>query len=91
LSADSPRVQSFVLRFVQDAPQDGAASAPAWRGVIVNVQSNTEVNFTEFADAVAFIARDVPLGEFSFGATNDERSMTNDVRPSSSVVRQLGE
>jgi len=54
-------VESFVLRFVQDAPENSASN---WRAVVVHVQTNAEKNFTDFADAVAFIARYVPLGEF---------------------------
>ncbi len=70
-SADSPRVESFVLRFVQDAP----ASARGWHAVIVHVQTNEEKTFSDFADAVAFIARYVPIGDFSFegGGMKDER------------------
>ncbi|MBI5300570.1 MAG: hypothetical protein HY868_00420 [Chloroflexi bacterium] len=67
MSFESPRVESFVLRFVHDTPDDGASpDAHAWRGVVVHVQSNTEINFTDFADAVAFIARYVPVGNFIF-------------------------
>lgn len=84
MSGESPRVESFVLRFVQDTPNEGASS---WRAVILHVQSNEEKSFTRFADAVAFIARYVPLGDFVF-ATNDERRKTEDLRPSSFVLRQ---
>jgi hypothetical protein len=65
LSPDSPRVESFVLRFVQDAAED-AANSRAWHAVVVHVQSNEEKTFTDFADAVAFIARYVPVGDFVF-------------------------
>ncbi|CAG0947686.1 hypothetical protein ANRL1_04426 [Anaerolineae bacterium] len=72
MSPDSPRVESFVLRLVHDAPEDGApADAHAWRGVIVHVQTNEEKSFTHFADAVAFIARYVPVGDFVFPAIKD--------------------
>lgn len=63
MSATSPRVESFVLRFVQDAPENNASN---WHAVIVHVQTNEEKTFTDFADAVAFIARYVPIGDFSF-------------------------
>lgn len=62
-SADNPRVESFVLRFVQDAPENGASN---WHVVVVHVQTNEEKTFTDFADAVAFIARYVPVGNFVF-------------------------
>jgi len=58
LSLVSPQVESFVLRFVRDVSDPDAS---AWRGVVVHVQSNTASNFTDFADAVAFIARYVPI------------------------------
>lgn len=67
MSLVSPQVESFVLRFVRDVSEpDAAAHASAWRGVVVHVQSNTAVNFTAFADAVAFIAHYVPLGKTFF-------------------------
>lgn len=67
MSNDSPQVESFVVRFIHDAPEQRA-----WRGVIVHVQSNTEENFSDFAAAVAFIARYVPVEKISanqIGAT----------------------
>ncbi len=63
MSTDSTHVESFVLRFVQDAPNDGASQ---WHTVVVHVQSNEEKTFSDFADALAFIARYVPIGEFDF-------------------------
>jgi hypothetical protein len=67
MMSETPRVESFVLRFVQDAPNEGAS---LWRAVIVHVQTNEEKTFTDFADAVAFITRYVPIGDFQF---KDER------------------
>ncbi len=66
MPTDSPQVESFVLRFVQDAPNDGADSVRQWHAVVVHVQTNEEKTFTDFADAVAFIARYVQIGDFSF-------------------------
>jgi hypothetical protein len=86
LPTDSPRVESFVLRFVQDAPNDGASDShelaslnssskesdatqrvrASWHAVAVHVQTNEEKSFTDFADAIAFISRYVPLGDFVF-------------------------
>ena len=63
MPTDSPRVESFVLRFVQDAPETGASQLHV---VVVHVQTNEEKTFTDFADAVAFIARYVQIGDFSF-------------------------
>lgn len=67
MPAASPRVESFVLRFVQDVQNERVS----WHAVVVHVQSNQEKNFTDFADAVAFIARYVPIGDFVF-KTKDE-------------------
>lgn len=71
MSPDSPRVESFVLRFVHDAPDEGVLPSRTWHGVVIRVQTNEEKTFAHFADAVAFIARYVPVGEFYF---KDERS-----------------
>lgn len=65
MSPDSPRVESFVVRFVHDTSESDAPSR-AWHAVVVHVQSNEEKPFTDFADAVAFIARYVPVGDFVF-------------------------
>ena len=54
----SPQVESFVVRFIHDAPEQRA-----WRCVIVHVQSRVEENFSDFADAIAFIARYVPVAQ----------------------------
>jgi hypothetical protein len=72
-----------VLRFVKDAQNERAT----WHAVVVHVQSNEEKSFTDFADAVAFIARYVPIGDFVF-TTKDEGRKTEDLRPSSFVLRQ---
>jgi hypothetical protein len=84
VSSDSPRVESFVLRFVQDAPNGGASG---WHAVVVHVQTNEEKTFSDFADAVAFIARYVPLGDFVFKA-EDVSPTTNGGH--ASVIRSQG-
>ncbi len=75
MPTESPRVESFVLRFVQDASEHDVSS---WHAVVLHVQSNEEKSFTDFADAVAFIARYVPLGDFVFNATEDKGRKTKD-------------
>ena len=72
MPTDSPSVESFVLRFVQDAPSNGADSLRQWHAVVVHVQTNEEKTFTDFADAVAFIARYVTIGDFQFQRMKDE-------------------
>jgi hypothetical protein len=84
-------VESFVLRFVQDAPSNGADSVRPWHAVVVHVQTNEEKTFTDFADAAAFIARYVPIGDFIFKATEDGLPKTEHFRPRSSVIGQTGE
>jgi hypothetical protein len=57
-------VASFVLRFVQetsDASPD--FDRTPWRGLIKHVQSNDELQFTSFADAIAFISGYVDLDD----------------------------
>jgi len=64
MPAPTPRVESFVLRFIGDVPEgDVPASRRAWHGVIVHVQSNEEKAFAHFAEAAAFIARYVPVDD----------------------------
>jgi hypothetical protein len=68
-SAETPRIESFVLRFVEDVPEAEPENARrAWHAVILHVQTKEEKSFANFADAVAFIARYVPVGEFAFPA-----------------------
>ncbi len=66
-AAETPRIESFILRFIEDIPEAGPESAGrSWHAVILHVQSKEEKTFANFADAVAFIARYVPVGEFAF-------------------------
>ncbi len=71
MSSETPRVESFVLRFVTDAPEQGAEPGQTWHGIVVHVQTNAEKSFTHLADAVAFIARYIPVGDFSFQDQDD--------------------
>lgn len=49
-------VTSFVLRMTQDLWRDGQGDPKVqWRGHIRHVQSDEEISFTDFADAVAFV------------------------------------
>ncbi len=59
-------VVSFVLRFVCDDPTDGvaiAARCTAWHGVIRHVQTNEELHFAHWPDAVGFISKYVNINE----------------------------
>lgn len=81
MTSDSPRIEAYVLRFVLDAADTAsdaarlAANLPEyqanppvghWRGVVIRVQTQEEKIFSNFADAVAFIARNVNIGDFVF-------------------------
>jgi hypothetical protein len=62
LAAPETHLVSFVLRFVCEGLAN-LADKPAgeWHGVLRHVQSNTELHFTRWEDAVAFIAQHVEL------------------------------
>jgi hypothetical protein len=56
-----------VVRFVDATPAADAAEGaeqpqPGWHGTVRHVQSETELRFTRWQDAVAFIARYVDIG-----------------------------
>lgn len=62
LLAPETRLASFVLRFVCDrAASDGAGPLADWHGVLRHVQSNRELHFTRWEEAVAFISQHVDL------------------------------
>ena len=72
MSSETPRVDSFVLRFVEDQPQkDAPGTARNWHGVILHVQTNEERAFTRFADATAFIERYVHIGDLVLREKDD--------------------
>jgi hypothetical protein len=63
-----PNITSFVIRFVHIEPgsyegplQGTAEQTPACRGSVTHIQTNQEFSFTQWADAVAFIQRFVPI------------------------------
>lgn len=87
MSHASPRVESFVLRFVRDASFSEASN---WHAVVLHVQTNEERICSDFADAVAFIARYVPIGGFIF-KTEDEGQQTDDCSRPSAVLGLSGE
>jgi hypothetical protein len=63
----TPAITSFVIRFIHEGGQDSPALPPPTgqllRGTIRNVQTNEELDFTRWEDAVSFIERFVSLGE----------------------------
>jgi len=57
LEENSPEITSFVVRFIHSGPPDNTA----YRGSILNVQTNQEFAFVRWEEAVAFIRRFVGL------------------------------
>lgn len=62
LPPSETQLTSFVLRFIyEEPPATPVAPVVAWRGVLRHVQSNTEIHFTRWEEAAAFIAQYVQL------------------------------
>lgn len=57
----SPSIASFVIRFVVDDPPQDGETRPGLRGTILHIQSNDEMSFSAWENAVEFIQRFVPL------------------------------
>ena len=55
-----PTITSVVIRFVVDSSVKQDAS-PSFRGAIRHIQSEEEMHFNSWNDAVEFIQRYVPL------------------------------
>jgi hypothetical protein len=56
-----PNISSFVIRFVIDStPETGQKNMP-YRGAIRHIQTDEELNFANWEEAVTFIRRFVPL------------------------------
>ena len=64
MDSQFPIISSFVIRFVMNEAQDEPADAEQhpYRGSIRHIQSDEELNFHVWEDAVEFIRRYVPLG-----------------------------
>jgi hypothetical protein len=60
MDSQPPTISSFVIRFVLNEVQD-EPSQPSYRGSIRHIQSDEEMNFHLWEEAVAFIRRYVPL------------------------------
>ncbi len=55
-----PDITSFVIRFVGE-PNEEAIQTRIYRGTIRHVQTDEEVGFTQWQDAVNFIQQYVPI------------------------------
>ena len=60
-SSAPPSITSFVIRFVMDETAPDTVIQPSYRGTIRHIQSDNEMNFNTWEDAVAFIQHYVPL------------------------------
>ncbi len=57
----SPNISSFVIRFVVNGSASLAQDQTVYRGAIRHIQSDEELNFNRWEEAVTFIRRFVPL------------------------------
>ncbi|MGD1994582.1 MAG: hypothetical protein PVI59_15410 [Anaerolineae bacterium] len=65
-------IASFVLRFTQDLWEDAQGEPHVqWRGHIQHVQGDDETHFTDFAEAVTFVQRQ--LMELTLHSLEDSR------------------
>ena len=55
-----PNISSFVIRFVVDSAAGGQIHPP-YRGAIRHIQTDEEMHFSNWEEAVSFIRRFVPL------------------------------
>ena len=64
MDSQSPIISSFVIRFVMNEMQadHGDTEQHPFRGSIRHIQSDEEMHFHLWEDAVEFIRRYVPLG-----------------------------
>jgi hypothetical protein len=58
---DYPLILSFVIRLVLESPPSAEGNKPCYRGTIRHIQSNEDINFNTFGDAIKFIQRYMPL------------------------------
>lgn len=67
----SPKISSFVLRFVQEEAPNRVEPSMV-RGSIRHIQSDQELSFTQWADAVGFMCQFVPAETFELSLKNDQ-------------------
>jgi len=60
-SKATPTISSFVIRFVMDSSAEAGRIHPPYRGAIRHIQTDDEMNFSNWEEAVTFIRRYVPL------------------------------
>lgn len=57
---NAPSISSFLIRFIQETPSAEKSSIP-YRGFIRHIQTDSEISFTRWDDAITFIQKYVPL------------------------------
>ena len=73
----SPRISSFVLRFIQDEP-DKPVEQVVYRGSIRHVQTDQELSFTHWEDAILFMAQFIPIEVFKHAVHPAPQSYANE-------------
>lgn len=69
----SPEISSFVLRFVREEPAR-LAGQPTFRGSIRHIQSDQELAFTHWMDALHFMSQFLPGEIFHLPETSTQLS-----------------
>ncbi|MBC8504448.1 MAG: hypothetical protein ISR58_16325 [Anaerolineales bacterium] len=59
-----PSISSFVIRFVRD-PLEEKEKVGSYRGAIRHIQTDEEVGFTRWQDAVNFIEQYIPIHDLN--------------------------
>ncbi len=64
----APLIYSFIIRFVVDETTTAEGARPGYHGAIRHIQSAEELSFHEWAEAVAFMRRFVPIDHLNDGS-----------------------
>lgn len=70
----TPTISSFIIRFVEESPP--TAQSP-YRGAIRHIQTDEEISFTQWADAILFIEQFVPLEKINSPQPEKKRTKRN--------------
>ena len=74
-SGSTPRISSFILRFVEEESGELPAR-PVLRGSIRHIQSDQELAFTRWSDALAFMERFVPVEGLDSGGQSADSNLS---------------